>query len=212
VQGPVDLGATNAKHELKVEVSVNKSVPPMSVVFPAGTGVRLKLYVKSSTGIDLATGGPKASVVFGANLEGKVPLFSVGAAAVFLIVAGEITFSLTSVSGSVTVEKLDLMAFVGIGIEGNIGIFRAYAFLGIGFVLSYDAIASRTKYGGLVALEAGIDLHVVTVKVRAELKGLVYDDAGKTKCDYTGSVKVEVDIFLIISISASYQISDTTRL
>jgi hypothetical protein len=131
---------------------------------------------------------------------------------VFLVVTGEITFSLTSVSGSVTAEKLDLLAFVGVGVEGKIGPFKAYSFLGIGFVLEYDAIASKTKYGGLVALEAGVNLTIVEVKIRAELKGLVYKDAGATKCDYEGSVKIEVDIFLIFSISASYQITETTTL
>lgn len=213
-QGPIDLGASNAKHELKVEVTLKYSVPPPAVVatFPAGTGVVLTLSVKQSTGIDIKTGGPKASAIFGAELEGKIPVLSVGVATVFIIITGQITFSLTSVSGSVTAEKLELMAFVGVGVEGKIGPFKAYAFLGIGFVLEYDAITSITKYGGLVALEAGVDLTIVKVKIRAELKGLVYKDAGATKCDYTGSVKIQVDIFLIFSISASYQISDTTTL
>jgi hypothetical protein len=213
-QGPIDLGATNAKHELKVDVSLKYSVPPPTVVatFPAGTGVVLTLFIKQSTGIDIATGGPKASATFGAGLQGKIPVLSIGVAAVFIIIAGEITFSLTSVSGAVTAEKLDLMAFVGVGVEGKIGPFKAYAFLGIGFVLTYDAIADVTKYGGLVALEAGVDLVIVSVKIRAELKGLIYKDAGSTKCDYNGSVKIQVDIFLIFSISATYQISDTTTL
>jgi hypothetical protein len=211
-QGPIDLGATNAKHELKVEVSAKTTVPPTQAVFPAGSGVKLTLSVKQSTGIDIATGGAKASATFGAELEGKVPLFSIGVAAAFLTVSGEVTFSLTSVSGTVTAEKLDLLAFVGIGVEGKIGPFKAYAFLGVGFVLEYDAITSTTKYGGLVALEAGVDLVIVNVKIRAELKGLVYDAGGTTKCDYSGSVKVQVDLFLIFSISATYQVTDTATL
>ena len=48
------------------------------------------------------------------------------------------------------------------------------------------------------------------MKIRAELKGLVYKDAGATKCDYSGSVKLQVDIFLIFSISATYQVTETT--
>lgn len=212
VQGPVDLGATNAKHELKVDVALNVTVPPPAVIatFPAGTGVVLKLYVKQNTGIDLKTGGPKASATFGADLDGKVPVLSLGVAAVFIIIAGKITFSLTSVSGSVTSEKLELLAFVGVGVEGKIGPFKAYAFLGVGFVFVYDAIADVAKYGGLVALEAGVDLVIVSVKIRAELKGVVYDDSGTTKCDYSGSVKIQVDIFLIFSISATYLVTETT--
>ncbi|WP_315093527.1 hypothetical protein [uncultured Cellulomonas sp.] len=211
-QGPIDLGATNAKHELKVEISAKTTVPPTTAVFPAGSGVKLTLSVTQSTGIDLASGGVKASAAFGAELEGKVPLFSVGAAAAYLTITGKITFSITSVSGTVTAEKLALLAFVGIGVEGKIGPFSAYAFLGIGFVLEYDAIANQTKYGGLVAFEAGVDLVIVKVKIRAELKGLVYDDAGTTKCDYGGSVKVQVDLFLIFSINATYQVTDTATL
>jgi hypothetical protein len=212
VQGPVDLGATNAKRELKVDVAIKYSVPPPQVVaaFPAGTGLVFTFLVKSSTGIDIATGGPKASAAFVGELEGKIPLLSVGVATAFLIISGEIEFSLTSVSGSVTAEGLELLAFVGVGVEGKIGGFKAYAFLGVGFVLEYNAIANTTKYGGLVALEAGIDLVIVKVKIRAELKGLVYKDGGATKCDYSGSVKIQVDIFLIISISATYKVSETT--
>ncbi len=210
VQGPIDLGATNAKHELKVEAKVEVSIPKQTVAFPAGAGIVLKLSVTSSAGIDLATGGPKANAVFGAELDGKIPVLSIGVVAVFIIVSGKITFSLTSVSGAVTAEKLDLLAFVGVGVEGKIGPFKAYAFLGVGFVFEYDAVANVPKYGGLVALEAGVDLVIVAVKIRAELKGLVYSAGGKTKCDYSGSVKIEVEIFLIFSISASYEVSDTT--
>jgi hypothetical protein len=214
VQGPVDLGATNARHELKVDISVKVNVPPPTVIatFPAGSGVVLTLFVNQNTGIDITTGGLKASATFGAELEGKIPLLSAAAVAVFLIIAGKVTFSLTSVSGSVTSERLDLLAFVGVGVEGKIGPFKAYAFLGIGFVLVYDAIANLTKYGGIVALEAGVDLVIVKVKIRAELKGLIYSDAMATKCDYSGSVKIQVDIFLIFSISASYQITETATL
>lgn len=212
VQGPIDLGASNATHELKLEVKVKTTVPPFSVSPIAGADLKLELSVKESTGFDLATGGAAASATFGASLEGKVPLLSVGVATVFLIVIVEVEFSIASVSGAVTAEKLDLLAFVGIGVEGKIGPFKAYAFLGIGFVLTYDFVARITKYGGLVALEAGVDLKIVEVKIRAELKGLVYDDAGTTKCDYSGSVEIEVDIFLIFSISASYEITETTAL
>ncbi len=214
VQGPVDLGATNADHEVKLEIVVKVTIPPPEVTatFPAGSGVELTLSAAASSGFDLATGGLKVGAEFGAELEGKVPLLSIGVATVFLIITGEVKFSLTSVSGSVTEETLELLAFVGVGVEGKIGPFKAYAFLGIGFVLEYDAVTAITKYGGIVALEAGVDLVIVEVKIRAELKGLIYDDAGVTKCDYGGSVKIEVEIFLIFSISASYEVTETKAL
>jgi hypothetical protein len=210
VQGPIELGASNAVHELKLEVKVGVEIPPLVDLSPiAGLDLSLKLYIKQSTGFDLATGGIEASAAFGASLEGKVPVLSVGAASVFIIISLEIEFGLTSVSGLVTEEGLELLAFVGVGVEGKIGPFKAYAFLGVGFVLVYDAIADVTKYGGLVALEAGVDLKIVEVKIRAELQGLVYEDTGTTMVDYSGKVEIEVNIFLIISISASYQITET---
>ncbi|MFV2021967.1 hypothetical protein [Micromonospora sp. LOL_023] len=210
VQGPIDLGAANAKHEVKFEAKTIVKFPKS--VLPLGDYFNLTLSLGASAGVDLATGGPKASGKFGVELEGRIPVLSVGVVEVFVIVSGKITFSITSVSGTVTSELLELIAFVGVGVRGTIGPFQAYAFLGIGFVLTYDAVSDTTKYGGLVAIEAGVDLAVVKVKIRAELKGLVYDDAGTTKCDYSGSVKIQVDLFLIISISASYQVSDTATL
>jgi hypothetical protein len=212
VQGPIELGASNAKHELKLDVQLAVTVPPTSVTLVAGADLKLKLYVKQSTGFDLATGGTKAAATFGASLDGRIPVLTIGVASVFIVVAVKLELAITSVSGTVKTETLTLVAFVGVGVEGRIGPFNAYAFLGIGFVLKYDAIADKAKYGGLVALEAGVDLEVVAVKLRAELQGLVYDDAGITKCDYSGSVKLQVDIFLIFSISATYQVTDTATL
>lgn len=212
VQGPIDLGASNAKHEIKVEAKVSVTIPPVSISFAAGADLKLKLSIKQSTGFDLETGGIKASATFGAALDGKIPLLSVAAVAVFLVVTVKIDLSIASLSGAVTSEKLELLAFVGVGVEGRIGPFHAYAFLGIGFVLVYEIVTDTAKYGGIVVLEAGVDLTIVKVKIRAELKGLVYESAGSTKCDYSGSVKLQVDIFLIFSISATYQVTETATI
>lgn len=210
VQGPIDLAAANAKHELKFETKLKVDLP--DTIVPLGDYFKLSLALALSAGMSLTDGKAKGAASLGIVLEGKIPVLSVGVAKVFVIVSGSITFSIALVSGTVTSEKLELVAFAGVGVQGQIGPFKAYAFLGIGFVLVYDAIADKTKYGGLVALEAGVDLKVVKVKIRAELKGLVYDDGGTTKCDYSGSVKIQVDLFLIISISASYQVTETATL
>ncbi|MDG4775160.1 hypothetical protein [Solwaraspora sp. WMMD792] len=210
VQGPIDLAAANAKHELKFETKLKVDLP--DTVVPLGDYFKLSLAVAVSAGVSLTDGKAKGGASLGIALEGKIPVLSVGVAKVFVIVSGSVTFSIALVSGTVTSEKLELVAFAGVGVQGQIGPFKAYAFLGIGFVLVYDAIAGQTKYGGLVALEAGVDLKVVKVKIRAELRGLVYDDAGTTKCDYSGSVKIQVDLFLILSISASYQVTETAAL
>lgn len=212
-EGPIELGSSNAKHELKFEAGTVVKFPKTQItVSAADPELFLKLSMKAKTGLDITTGGFKASAKFGALAEGRFPVLTVGVASVFIIVSLEVTFSLTSVSGSVTAEELELTAFAGVGVKGQIGPFKAYAFLGIGFILQYDAIADKTKYGGLVALEAGVDLTIVSVTIRAELKGVVYDDGAATKCDYAGSVEINVDILFVFSISASYTVSETTTL
>ncbi len=211
VQGPIDLGATNAKHEVWLEAKTKLTIPPVTVAIPVGPELKLELYVKQSVGLDKKAGGLKATTTFGAALDGRVPVYTTVVVTVFLVVTVKIEFVLVFSAGALTSEKLKLLAFVGIGVKGSIGPFEAYAFLGVGFVLTYDLVADQTKYGGLVALEAGIDLRIVTVKLRAELQGLVYDDAGTTKCDYSGMVKLEVEIFFIFSISATYQVTETAK-
>lgn len=213
-QGPVDLGASNATHELKFEAGVVVKIPLIKVTATAADPeLSLELSAKSKSGLDLATStGLATGAELGIEAEGRFPVLTVGVASVFIVVSLEVKFSLVSVSGTITAEKLELTAFAGVGVKGQIGPFEAYAFLGIGFVLEYDVTADQTKYGGLVALEAGVDLKIVNVTIRAELKGLVYDDAGSTKCDYGGSVEINVEIFVVISISATYEVTETTTL
>jgi len=211
--GPIDLGASNAKREIKLEVGVKVEVPKNGWSI-GGAKLKLKLGTTQKTGFDMDTGGTKASAKLSAGFQGEFPILSVGAASVYLIAQLDIGFSITSVSGSVTAEKFDLLAFAGIGIKGSVGPFEAYAFLGIGFVLSYDIVADVPKYGGLVRFEAGVSVAIVKVTLRANLQGLVYKGGTpeKTKCDYAGKVKLQVDIFLIISISATYSVSGTKEL
>jgi hypothetical protein len=75
-------------------------------------------------------------------------------------------------------------------------------------VLVYDAIADQTKYGGLVALEAGRRPGHRQREDPRRTQGPGLQGRGATKCDYSGSVKLQVDIFLIFSISATYQVSE----
>lgn len=203
--GPVDLGASNLKREIKIEVAVKKEVPKGG--WSVGNNkIKLSLGSSASTGFDLKTGGIKNSGTLSAGLKGEF------GTTYFIVVQLDVKFKVTSVSGAVTKETFDLLAFVGVGVGGQIGPFKAKAYMGVGFVLSYDITIDKAKYGGLVRLEASVELHVVTVKLTAELKGLVYNAAEKTLCDYSGDVKLHVEIFLIISINASYSFSGTKDL
>ncbi len=225
--GPIDLGASNAKHEIKIDIATIQEVPKEG--FPIGGGAEIKLLLGAggSTGFDLASGGVKASGELTAGIKAEIPIVSVGAAKVYVIVQLDVQFSIASVVGVVTEEKLELIAFAGLGVKGNVGGFEAYAYLGVGFVFVYDFVTDTPKFGGLVRFEAGVTIvtsfKVCKVKLLAEFKGVVYKKAeplpppevgtkDKTLCDYTGKVKLQVDIFLIISISATYTVSGTTTL
>ena len=220
--GPIDLGASNAKHEIKIVIESIQEVPKEGFSI-GGATIKLLLGAGGSTGWDMATGGTKATGELMAGVKAEFPILSVGVASVYIIVQLDVKFSIASVVGVVTEEKLELLAFAGIGVKGEIGPFKAYAYLGIGFVFIYDFTTDTPKFGGLVRFEAGVDLKVVKVKLLAELKGVVYTKTEalpppasgskeKTYCDYSGKVKLQVDIFLIISISATYTVSDTKAL
>lgn len=220
--GPIDLGATNAKHEIKLEIARIQEVPRTGFSI-GGAEIKLLLGTSGSTGFDLASGELKAAGELTAGVKAEFPILSGGAASVYIIIQLDVKFSIASVVGVVTEEKLELIAFAGIGVKGEIGPFKAYAYLGIGFVFIYDFYNNNPKFGGLVRFEAGVDLKVVKVKLLAELKGVVYKEtkdlpppetgtSEKTYCDYSGKVKLQVDIFLIISISATYTVSDTKAL
>jgi hypothetical protein len=220
--GPIDLGASNAKHEIKIVIETIQEVPKEGFSI-GGAKIKLLLGAGGSTGWDVATGGAKASGELMAGVKAEFPILSVGVASVYIIVQLDVKFSIASVVGVVTEEKLELIAFAGIGVKGEIGPFKAYAYLGIGFVFIYDFTSGTPKFGGLVRFEAGVDLKIVKVKLLAELKGVVYSKTEalpppasgteeKTYCDYSGKVKLQVDIFLIISISATYSVSDTKAL
>jgi len=210
IHGPTDLDASNAKREVKFKMGLKLTYPtPEQELYdpkPAGTGIKFMILVEHSIFTD------KVSAGFTASLEGKVPIVSFVGVAAFLILGAEIQIQLKTVSSSVVKETLALIAFVGVGVEGKIGPFKAYAYLAIGFVMIFDLQTGSRKYGGIVRIEAVIGLVIVKVKVRAELVGVVYKEAGKTKCDYSGSVKVQVDILFIFSISASYPLTESQYL
>lgn len=214
--GDIDLGMTNAKHEVKVHTGFEKELE-----LPAPFD-KIELKFSGSAGVDsesdTETGVWEAffGATVGAGLQGKVPILSVGAADIFVVLGLELeagfgsSVSPTSSSSiSVGFKSFEITAYVGVGVEGGIGPFKAEAFIAVGIVFVYeDDIA---KLGGLVMLEAEVDLKIVSIGISAELKGVIYKDGGDTLCDASGEVAVNVTI-LFFSIEASYGYSTTQSL
>jgi len=214
----IDLGMTNGKHEVKIHAGFEKEIE----ILPAPNELGIKF--SGSTGVDsesdTSTGIWKAffGVELGIGLEGKVPF-----GGIFFVVYGlELTVGLgssvspTSSSGTVPVafKSLEIAAYVGVGVGGKIGPFEAQAFIAVGVVFVYED--NTAKLGGLVKLEAEVKIvkrvEIVSVTISAEMKGIIYKDGADTLCDVSGEVAINITLFLIISIDASYGYESTEKL
>jgi len=221
--GDIDLGMTNAIREVSVHTRFKREIE----ILPAPN--ELKIEFSGSTGVDSEydseTGMWNAfsGTSVGIGLEGKVPL-----GGIFFVVYGlelEILFaSSVSPTSSSSVpqnfKSLEIAAYVGVGIGGKVGPFKAEAFLAAGLVFVYEN--DTAKFGGLVKFEAEVTLikKILSVGISAELKGLYYkgDDPGTSVVesdvgliDASGEAAINVSIFLIINISVSYPYEKTYR-
>lgn len=219
--GDIDLGMTNAKHEVKVHSGFEKEFDfgQVELKFSGDAGVDSEY--DTSTAIWQAFFG--ASV--GAELQGKIPVTGI----IFIVLGLELEVSLgssvsptssSSASTSITngFKSLEIDAYVGVGIGGNIGPFKADAYCAVGLVFVYED--NTAKFGGLIMLKAEVDLKIVAVEISAELKGVYYkgDDpdtpaveTNVSLIDGSGEVAVNVSIFLVINISASYEYQTTIK-
>lgn len=215
--GDIDLGMSNAKHEVKVHTGFEYK---LELPAPAD---KVELKLSGSAGVDsesdTTTGVWTAffGATVGAELQGKIPVLTVGVADIFVILGLELEASLgssvspTAASGAaVGFKSFGIAAYIGAGVSGGIGPFKAEAFIAVGVVFVYEE--NIAKLGGLVKLEAEVDLKIVSVSISAELQGVVYKDGGDNFIDASGEVAVNVSIFLIINISASYGYETTQPL
>ncbi len=232
----IDLGMTNAGHEIKIvagyscgieidvlsgdiEVKCLPKLPDLDAdpeEFENKKSISLEISGGLETGVvfDLGAGSTSffLDVGAGAELQGKIPI-----AGPFFMVLGlevEVGWSILPESSS----SLEIAAYVGIGVGGNIGPFLAEAYLAVGLVFVYED--DTAKFGGLVKLEAEVDLVIVSVGISAELKGVYYkgDDPGTAATetnvsliDASGEVAINVSIFLVINIGASYEYQTTIK-
>lgn len=197
ILGPIDLKATNAEEKIKIFVGLNWGIPDQEVG-------PLKLSAEQ------IVSASETGVAVGAELQVKID-----APPPFFVIFG-LEFGAEfkkSISGSASTE-LELAAYVGYGIGKDFGPFEAEAYLAVGPVLVIEIEGGNTivKFGGLVLMEAEVDLGIVSIGIGAEFQGLFYDDPGTcpggTAIDYGGEVYINVSI-LFFSITASYSISET---
>ena len=229
----IELGMTNAGHEITIvagyscgieidlisggiEIKCKPKLPGEPEPFENKKSISLEIAGGLETGlvIDLVGGSTSFALDVGieAALQGKIPL-----SGIFFLVLGldvEVGWSIFPESSS----SLEIGAYVGAGIGGSIGPFKAEGFIAAGLVFIYED--DTAKFGGLVKLEAEVDFVVVSVGLAAELKGVYYKgddpDTAATETDVSlidasGEVAVNVSIFLVFSISASYEYQTTIK-
>ena len=227
----IDLGMSNAGHEIKivvgyecgieidligggVEVKCLPGLPGAPEPFENKKSISLEIGAGLETGIsiDLVAGSSSfvLDATLGAALQGKIPISGI----FFLVLGLEMEFGWSILPTSST--SVEIAAYVGVGMGGRIGPFVAEGFLAAGLVFIYED--NTPKFGGLVKLEAEVDLKIVAVGIAAELKGVYYKgdnpdtpavETDVSLIDASGSVAVNVSIFLVINISASYEYSTT---
>ncbi len=217
--GPIDLNSTNGEFEIKIVTFVEKEV----IVVPEPDNpqkckVCLGFSFETNVGIeaDPTTGMLEAYSGFevGAELTAKIDA-PPAPPVTFVILGLEFTVTYKKFFTGSASSEFELVAFVGYGAGKSFGSFEAEAYLAVGpvLVIEIEGGNSVVKFGGMVRMEATVDLKIVKIEIGAEFRGLFYDDQSPGGCggmaiDYSGEVYIHVSI-LFFSISASYSISET---
>ncbi len=100
--------------------------------------------------------------------------------------------------------KAEIAAFVGVGAGFQLGPYPVQGYLAGG-------VKWRIESGALLwigKLEAGIDFFVASVNINAEYQGYILGGSGTA----SGEVAVNVSIFLVFNISATYAYTETKKI
>lgn len=197
--GPVDLDATNRKHEKKIEVGV-KIAPKIPHIKLEIT--QLVLLAHKAGGADAPEEhdpqpfASEAKLEIG--LEGHIPLVPPFHA----IVGGkfEAAFKVAS-------TELEIQGYFGIGVGGNIGPFEAEAYLGTGIVvvIAVDPPPTIVKIGGLVRFGAEVDFIVASAAIEAELKGVFFKRLDVWMYEASGELAISITVAWVLCIDFSVE-------
>lgn len=218
----IDLGMTNQGHEIKIvagyscgieidiltgDIEVHclpKELEEIST-FENKKSISLEIEGGLETGIavDLVSGSANFAldVSLGAALQGKIPI-----GGLFFVVLGlevEIGWSILPESSA----SLEIGAYAGVGMGYSFPCGKAEGFIAGGILYVWEPPDESWLW--LVKLEAEIDIFkIINVSLTAELQGYISGGSGIA----SGEVAVNVSIFLIINISASYAYEAEERL
>jgi hypothetical protein len=221
---PIDLAATNLKYKVKLKTVAEKEVKlgpldlKVGAVFEAGTD---EVDIPPDL---LPPGSPRteAKVEFvgggiSVALEGETPTspWKVVYGAEFSLGGKTYMPQLTTdpsgggaVVGNFSKASFELKAYIGIGVGGHLGPFKAEASVGIGPVIVYEG---DWGFGGFVFFDAKVDVKIVTVGVYGEFSLMIVKKVDGDYAAYEGEVGIYVKI-LFFSIKASIGFSKEDKI
>jgi len=185
----------NGRDATAKEKELEKTLNPFSLELKFKGGVSAGVSIDSEVGMAFAL---DAKIGFGA--QAKIPI-----SGVFFVVLG-LDIGVSWIISPKSKTKLKIGGYAGIGAGTNIGPFGAQAFIAGGVIYVWDGTTEAWLW--LVKLEAGIDLGVASVNIAAELQGYISGGNGIA----SGEVAVNVSIFLVINISASYAYEESKEI
>jgi hypothetical protein len=198
--GPVDLDATNKKHEKKIEVGIKIAPKIPKIEFELST---LFLLAHKAGGRDAKEEDhdPKpfaSEAKLELKLQGYIPVLE----PINAIVGGSFEAAMKP-----SETELEIQGFFGIGVKGEIGPFEAKAYLatGIVVVIVVDPPPTIYKVGGLVRFGAEIDFVVASASIEAEIKGVFFKKADVWYYEATGELVISISIAIIFSIEFSVE-------
>ncbi|MEN2989689.1 hypothetical protein WG926_15340 [Tistrella sp. BH-R2-4] len=216
---PIDLAATNVKYKAKLKTVAEKEVElgplhlKVGAVFEAGTDevdIPPDLLPPGSPATEAEVSFVGGGISLG--LDGSIPLtpWMVVYGAEFGLGGKTYMPSLTSgpgggtaITGTFSKASFELKAYIGFGLGGRIGPFKAEVSVGIGPIIVYEG---DWGFGGFVFFDAKVDLKVITVGVYGEFSLMIVKKADADYAKYEGEVGIYAKV-LFFSIKVSVGIS-----
>ncbi|MDX8354135.1 hypothetical protein [Cognatiyoonia sp. IB215182] len=203
--GPIDLGVSNLKVTPKISYGFD-------TFFPKGAPVAIRLFALGEIGIENELGVSDEALFIGskAGFEARIsiPLGGFPVAVLFgfgLSLGGKAL--LTGPDAGKAKGIIEARLYIGLAFGKKLAAFEAVVASGIGLLFLRG---SETGMGGFVFLEIKIDIKpIVQVKVSGEFACLQVEKSGGKKVQrWTGTVGINVSIFMLISIKFTADVSD----
>lgn len=205
--GPVDLGATNLKVGGKLTAGFD------TVIGEEGSVAAMRLFALLEIGRELKDGvsqGYALGAKTGYEARFSIPIAAYPVAVIFgwqISLGGKVYLS--GPDAGKTKGLIEARIYIGLAFGKKLGPFEATVATGAGLIVIRG---SEMGIGGFIFLEIKAELSpVVKLKITGEFACLQIEKSGEKYHRWSGSVGINVSIFMIISIKFSADVSDEKK-